>query len=109
MTGEADTEESHGWSFGAEEVWTAPAPAVFYMWQERKRSGQWPRPGGWPDQPLAVLMQMDAMTFTENTYRYMQGAEADWSQMSKLQRELVHWMDGPAASGEFEPPSGGVK
>lgn len=69
------------------------------MWRERAERGQWPRAGGWEDQPLALLVQMDTLDLLARTVRYMARPDADWSRLTRLQRDLIHWLEGNADDG----------
>src|SRR5574341_120002 len=71
-----DTESNHGWQFGDDQVEASPSPAIFSMWYENRRSGIWPRAGGWLDQPLSLLVQMKAIELTVDTKQYLMSKES---------------------------------
>ena len=63
------------------------------LWYERERRGRLPRAGGWLDQPLALLMQLDTLDLVIRAGRITGDAEEDWSNLTKLQADLVRWLD----------------
>lgn len=72
---------------------TTPARAIFQMWQHYHKSGEWPEPGGWTNQPLDVLVQIGVIQTVYDTYRYKQDKEADWSKFSATQMEIIRQVD----------------
>ena len=64
--------------------------APFKAWSEWRR-GLLPRDGGWQDQPLLLLILMEAIDLMVNTHRIMRSENADWKELSKTQRAIVSW------------------
>ena len=59
----------------------------------RERFGILPRSGGWMDQPLALLVKMEAIGLLVATRRFMAVKGADWKDLSATQRALNTWID----------------
>ena len=64
------------------------------MWQAWKRHNQLPTAGGWLDQPLAILIQMEAIETVYQTMRYKTSEGAKWEKMSPLQLDIVRELNG---------------
>lgn len=97
-TDDDDSESHHGWQFGGEQVEAVPSPAIFSMWYENRRTGIWPRAGGWLDQPLSLLVQMKAIELTVDTKQYLMSKESNWGKLTKLQADLIRWLGRPSTS-----------
>jgi len=39
-------------------------------------------------------VQIDVLNFLEQTKAYMRQPQSDWSQLARLQRDLIHWLEG---------------
>lgn len=59
----------------------------------RERFGILPRSGGWMEQPLALLVKMEAIDLLVKTRQYMAAEGADWTKLSKTQVALNKWVD----------------
>ena len=70
-----------------------PSAPEFACWLAREQHGLLPRAGGWLDQPLALLNAMTAITLTVETKRYLARPAADWTQLSRLQLDLIRWLE----------------
>lgn len=97
MTGESAASDSdHGWRFDEKSVVTLSTNATIKLWLQRRNHNQWPRAGGWLDQPLAALTCIDTLDFVERTYRAAfptDGSRADWSTLTSLQADLIRWIE----------------
>jgi len=71
----------------------APSSVVFSLWHDYDRRGQWPRAGGRLDQPLTLLIHIQALDMVIHTKRLMQTENFDWSALSKLQTDLIRWIE----------------
>ncbi|MCC6192069.1 MAG: hypothetical protein IT318_23820 [Anaerolineales bacterium] len=43
---------------------------------------------------MAVMVQIEMMDLVTNTVRYMARKDADWNNLTRLQRDLVSWLEG---------------
>lgn len=62
------------------------------MWYENRRTGIWPRAGGWLDQPLSLLVQMKAIELVVDTKTYLMSKESNWGKLTKLQADMIRWL-----------------
>lgn len=84
-------ERGSAWSFSRERVDTR-LPAVFGMWKAWRDHGILPAAGGWLDQPLEILVKVQAIDLVVSTAAYMQAKGSDWSKLTATQAALVHWI-----------------
>lgn len=64
------------------------------MWQSWKKHGIFPLAGGWLDQPLALLVQIEAIEIVHQTMKYKTADGAKWETMTPLQLDIVRELDG---------------
>jgi hypothetical protein len=67
--------------------------AIYQMWLAWRERNQLPAKGGWLDQPLPLLVKIDAIEMVYNTWKYKSTKGADWSKMSGLQMEIIRRLD----------------
>ncbi len=92
-SGGGDDDAPHGWQLAPDHLTPAGGQAIFKLWRAHER-GTLPRAGGWEEQPLAVMVQIEMMDLVTNTVRYMARKDADWNNLTRLQRDLVSWLEG---------------
>lgn len=63
--------------------------SVFSMWQAYRYKNILPRSGGWENQPLFVLAQIEAIDLIYSTWRYIRSDNSDWGKLSATQTEIV--------------------
>jgi hypothetical protein len=80
-------EETSAWTWG-DKVTAWMGGTVYKLWQAWKR-GLLPTAGGWLDQPLALLVQIEAIELVHQTYRYMAQEKADMSKLSATQMSIL--------------------
>ena len=64
------------------------------MWQAWKRHNQLPAAGGWLDQPLHLLVQIEAIETVYQTMSYKTSKGAKWEKMTPLQLDIVRELNG---------------
>jgi uncharacterized protein YbdZ (MbtH family) len=64
------------------------------MWRAWREHGKLPNGGGWLDQPLAILAQIEAIETVYTTMRYKTAEGAKWETMTPLQLDIVRELDG---------------
>ena len=64
------------------------------MWQAWTNHGILPRPGGWLDQPLSVLIGIRAVSVVYSTFRDKASDKKDWAEFTATQRALIMWLEG---------------
>ena len=53
----------------------------------------YPRAGGWQDQPLSLLVKIEAIGLVVTTMRFLDQKDADWTKLTATQAALVHWLE----------------
>lgn len=66
----------------------------FEVWQQWERSGILPFTGGYLEQPLPLLIRINAIDLVYKTKMYMKSKDSDWSKLTKTQIEIVRWIEG---------------
>lgn len=85
--------QPHGWVFGPDSVTVVPPTMIVQLWLDRRRFGSLPKAGGWNEQPLALMVQMDLLDLVDSTCRHKATPEADWTLFTPLQRDLIGWLE----------------
>lgn len=68
------TDRKSGWDFGKDFVRISPTNTAFNLWSIWRLGGQWPL-GNWLDQPLSLLIEIEAIDtvyWTWKEYRYQE-------------------------------------
>jgi hypothetical protein len=86
-------DEKSGWAWDKDTVTAWLGGAIYKVWQSWKR-GQLPMTGGWLDQPLALLVQIEAIDLVHQTYRYMAQEKADMGKLSATQMDVIRRLNG---------------
>jgi len=67
------------------------------MWNEWRKWGSLPRGGGWLQQPLAMLVKIQAIDMVYHTWMYIKppGKEKpnDWSKLTATQAAIARWLE----------------
>lgn len=66
---------------------------LFGAWRARVEYNAWPRAGGWADQPLAMIVHFQVLDLVAGTWRYFRTEKADLGKFSKLQWDLIRWIE----------------
>lgn len=53
-----------------------------------------PEAGGVMEQPLALMVRMNALSAVYNTWKARRAKDADFGKLSPTQRAIIGWMDG---------------
>jgi hypothetical protein len=93
VNGGGEDDSRARWQYREKSVIVLPASAAFYCWRDWARFGQYPEQGGWLDQPLSLLVHIEAIEMTVQTFRYLQREDADWSTLTAEQVALIRWLE----------------
>jgi len=88
-----ENEGETGWGLQDARAVIAPEGFVIRAWQDWRKYGVYPYPGGYVGQPLDLLVKMQALEAVFVTFSYLRNEKADWSKLTKGQRELVRWIE----------------
>lgn len=94
-----DVNDPGNWRFEGDTVRTAPASAIIRIWESYKEAGVLPEPGGWLDQPLAVLVQIGVIQTVYETYQYKRRDDVKYENFSPTQRQIIRQVERSAISG----------
>lgn len=86
-------DETSAWLWTGDHAIARSSTAIFSMWQVWKRHGRFPQSGGWLDQPLALIAQIEAIDMVYETMRFYTAEKADWSKMSATQLDIIKELD----------------
>lgn len=91
--GDTGGDDESGWDFGADSVDTRMG-AAFTMWSAWRYHNVYPQAGGWLDQPLDLLVMIEAVDLAFSTRSYLLQKGADFTKLSPTQRALNSWLEG---------------
>ncbi len=77
----------------------AAGGTTFTLWRERAKYGTQYRAGGWADQPAALLVQFRFLDLLESTWRYYRSKDAVLEKLSRLQLDLIAWLENDEPEG----------
>ena len=86
--------ERSGWQWGTDTVAAWGNAAIYQMWRAWRDHGRLPNSGGWLDQPLAILAQIEAIETVYTTMSYKTSKDAKWENMTPLQLDIVRELNG---------------
>ena len=66
----------------------SPSPA-FSAWYALHKYNKYPKEGGWLDQPLSLLAQIEAIDLVVSTYQYIGVKDAKWDKLNGTQLEII--------------------
>ena len=89
-----DGGEGGRWTWKSDTVRASFGGAIFQIWRQWQHTGQLPEAGGWYDQPLDVLAQIQAIETVYQTMRYKTSEGSKWETMTALQLDIVRELDG---------------
>lgn len=84
-----DHRDEIGWIFGDSIVTTGSPSPAFSAWYALHKYNKYPRDGGWLDQPLSLLAQIEAIDLVVSTYRFIGQEKADWTKLNATQRAII--------------------
>jgi len=85
----AERDSKGNWTYNDDTISVLPSRAIFSIWDNYRKTGGYPEPGGWLDQPLDVVIQMSVIQTTYDTFEYKNTDDSDWSKFTPTQRELI--------------------
>jgi hypothetical protein len=68
---------------------TAAHSAVFTAWRHWRDKCVYPAAGGYLNQPLALLVQIEAIDLVYQTWAQKTAKDFDWSKFTATQREII--------------------
>ena len=66
----------------------SPSPA-FSAWYALHKYNKYPKEGGWLDQPLSLLAQIEAIDLVVSTYQFIGTEGAKWDRLTATQRMII--------------------
>lgn len=87
-------DDKGGWDIGSDSAACWLGSYDFATWHEWRTRGNYPKLGGWADQPLNLLATFQAYELAYLTYT--SNEKGDWYALDKLnatQRDLVRWLE----------------
>ena len=73
-------------------VKVSPFSPIFFMWQAWRQFGTLPVKGGYFDQPLQLMAQIEAIEMVVGANQIINSPDSDWSQLTADQTEMIGWL-----------------
>ncbi len=84
-----DHRDEIGWTFGDNTVTIGSPSPAFSAWYALHKYNKYPKQGGWLDQPLSLLAQIEAIDLVVSTYQYIGVKDAKWDRLNGTQLEII--------------------
>jgi hypothetical protein len=90
--GKGDKKRGHGWTLETDGVTPARYAVIFDLLREY-RAGRLPRQGGYLDQPLKLMVQLQTLDYIGLLWNEAYKPGASWREYSKLDLDLLGWLN----------------
>lgn len=81
------------WDLREDKAVVSSFDTAIEAWKNRRLFNTWPRAGGWQDQPLRLLLLMNAVEVVVSTKRASINPDFDYSTMTKTQASILEWLN----------------
>lgn len=95
-----ENDSGGGWQWYENEIAAHFGGSIFQLWREWRRHGQYPTAGGWLEQPLSLLVRLNAIEMVYTTYKHKHTKDFDWKLFTPFQREIIRQLDNETEENE---------
>jgi len=83
-----------GWDIGEDEAEITPTRSSIRAWEYYKMSGGGlPYEGGYLNQPLSLLVQIEAIELIYSTIQFIRTKDSDWTLLTPTQLDIVRYVE----------------